>query len=92
MGDKMSSQISGGLTDTPPNSDHLTDYDRAQLKLYARLLDAEADGATLSEIAHLLFGIDADDEPERARRVLDSHLVRAHWVADQGYRELLTNA
>lgn len=87
----MSRQISPRLTDTPPDSDQLTEYDRAQLKLYARLLDAEADGAALSEIAHHLFGIDANDEPERARRVHDSHLVRAHWVADQGYRELLTN-
>ena len=92
MGGKMSSEISRRLTDTPPNSDHLTDYDRAQLKLYARLLDAEADGAALSEVAHRLFGIDAKDEPERARRVHNNHLVRAHWVAEQGYRDLLTNA
>jgi len=87
----MSRQISSRLTDTPPDSDHLTDYDRSQLKLYARLLDAEADGAALSEIAQHLFGIDAEDEPERARRVHDSYLVRAHWVAEQGYREILTN-
>ena len=45
----------------------------------------------ISEIAHYLFGINAEDEPERARRVHDSHLVRAHWVAEQGYRELLSN-
>ena len=88
----MSRQISPRLNDTPPDSDHLTDYDRAQLKLYARLLDAEADGAALAEIAHHLFGIDAEDEPERARHVHDCHLVRAHWVAEQGYRELLTSA
>ena len=88
----MSRQISPRLIDTPPVSDHLTDYDRAQFKLYARLLDAEADGAALSEIAHYLFGIDAEEEPERAKRVHDNHLVRAHWVADQGYRELLTSA
>ena len=88
----MSSQISRRLTDTPPESDHLTDYDRAQLKLYARLLDAEADGADLSDIAHHLFGIDAEHEPERAKRMHESHLLRAQWIAQQGYRELLTNA
>ncbi len=92
MGEKMSRPITQGFTDTPPDSDHLTDYDRAQLKLYARLLDAEADGADFSEIAHYLFGIDAADEPERARLVHDSHLDRAHWIAEQGYRELLINA
>ncbi|WP_299404845.1 DUF2285 domain-containing protein [uncultured Roseobacter sp.] len=87
----MNDKSSMRFADAPPDSDHLTDYDRAQFKLYARLLDAEADGAALSEIAHHLFGIDAEDEPERARRVHDSHLVRAHWVAEQGYPELLTN-
>ncbi|WP_299631965.1 DUF2285 domain-containing protein [uncultured Roseobacter sp.] len=85
----MGNQISQKLTDIPAHSDALTDYDRAQLKLYARLLDAEAEGAALSEVAQYLFGIDADDEPERARRVHDSHLVRAHWIAEHGYRELL---
>ncbi|MFQ6548566.1 DNA -binding domain-containing protein [Aestuariibius sp. 2305UL40-4] len=85
----MGNQIRKKLTDTPPHSDTLTDYDRAQLKLYARLLDAEAEGAALSEVAQHLFGIDVDDEPERARRVHDSHLVRAHWIAEHGYRELL---
>jgi hypothetical protein len=88
----MTDQINQRLVDTPPESDTITEYDRAQLKLYARLLDAEADCATLSEIAHHLFGIDFDDEPERARHVHNSHLVRAHWVAEHGYRELLRNA
>ncbi|GMN13042.1 MULTISPECIES: DUF2285 domain-containing protein [Alphaproteobacteria] len=88
----MTDQINQKLVDTPPESDTITEYDRAQLKLYARLLDAEADGAALSEITHHLFGIEVDDEPERARHVHDSHLVRAHWVAQHGYHELLTKA
>lgn len=37
----MSAQIGFKLADAPPESDSLTDYDRAQLKLYARLLDAD---------------------------------------------------
>ena len=31
--------------DEAPSGDSLTDYDRAHVKLYVRLLDAEADGA-----------------------------------------------
>lgn len=85
----MSNHSNQELADIAPDSDTLTVYDRAQLRLYARLLDAEADGAALQEVAKHLFGIDAENEPERARRVHDSHLVRAHWIAQRGYRELL---
>ncbi len=88
----MSDQTSGNFTDDPPNSDTLTEYDRTQLKLYARLLDAEADGAALSEISLLLFGIDTNEEPERARRIRDSHLLRAHWITQQGYQHLLVQS
>ncbi|WP_299211549.1 DUF2285 domain-containing protein [uncultured Tateyamaria sp.] len=92
LGEWMGNQNSFELAEAPPESDSLTDYDRAQLKLYARLLDAQADEAALSEIAHHLFGINAEDEPERAKRIHDSHLARAHWVAEQGYRDLLPKA
>lgn len=88
----MGNQNSFELADTPPECDSLTEYDRAQLKLYARLLDAEVDGAALSEIVLYLFGIDASREPKRAQRVHESHLKRAHWIAQQGYRELLPKA
>lgn len=92
LGEYMGNQHSSELADTPPESDSLTEYDRAQLKLYARLLDAEADGAKLSEIVLYLFGIDASREPSRAQRVHESHLKRAHWIAQQGYRELIRKA
>ncbi len=92
LGEYMGNQHSSEHAEAPPKSDNLTEYDRAQLKLYARLLDAEADGATLSEIVLYLFGIDASREPKRAQRVHASHLKRAHWIAQQGYRELLWKA
>ncbi|WP_253798402.1 DNA -binding domain-containing protein [Rhodovulum sp. P5] len=92
LGEYMGNQQSSELAESPPESDSLTEYDQAQLKLYARLLDAEADGATLSEIVLHLFGIDASQEPKRAQQVHESHLRRAHWIAQQGYRELLRKA
>ncbi|OYZ87748.1 MAG: DUF2285 domain-containing protein [Xanthobacter sp. 17-67-6] len=67
----------------------MTDYDRAHIKLYARLLDASADGADWQEAVSVLFGIDPVREPERARHVHDSHLVRAQWIASSGYKDLL---
>lgn len=74
--------------DGAPVGQLLTDYDRAHVKLYCRLLDAEADGADWKEAVEILFGIDPVAEPERARRVHASHLARAHWMAKHGYQIL----
>ena len=78
-----------GYLDAPPDSAELTDYDRAHMKAYMRVLDAATDGADWSEAVAVIFEIDAEVEPERARRVHDSHLARARWMTEHGYRELL---
>ncbi len=74
--------------DQAPDGLSLTDYDRQHIKLYMRLLDAETDGATWQEAVEILFGICPKTEPERARRVHDSHLARAHWMTEHGYQQL----
>lgn len=71
--------------DEPPSGETLTSYDRAHMKLYMRLLDAERDGADWREAVHVLFGVD----PERYRSIHDAHLARAHWMTERGYRELV---
>ncbi len=75
--------------DLAPSDDSLTEYDRRHVKLYARLLDATADGADRHEVVAVLFGIDAAQEPDRARRIHDSHLARARWMTHTGYKLLL---
>ncbi|TIR52754.1 MAG: DUF2285 domain-containing protein [Mesorhizobium sp.] len=75
--------------DSPPDSAELTDYDRAHMKDYMRVFDAATDGADWREAVAVIFGIDPDAEPERARRVHDSHLARARWMTEHGYRQLL---
>ncbi|PZP43915.1 MAG: DUF2285 domain-containing protein [Agrobacterium fabrum] len=75
--------------DTAPSDAELTAYDRAHMKLYMRLLDADADGADWSEAVQILFGIDPALEPDRAKHVHDSHLTRARWMTHTGYRHLL---
>ncbi|MER8705142.1 DUF2285 domain-containing protein [Mesorhizobium sp. M1088] len=75
--------------DQPPESQELTRYDREHMKLYIRLLDAAADGADWHEAVSILFGLDADFEPERARHVYDTHLARARWMTEHGYRKLV---
>ncbi len=71
-----------------PEGPALTEYDRQHVKLYMRLLDAENDVASWQEAVIILFGICPDSEPERARRIQDSHIARAHWMTEHGYRQL----
>lgn len=75
----------------PPESAALTPYDRAHIKLYLRLLDAADSGAGWRDVAPVLFGLDPDQEPERARRAFDSHLARAHWMTTDGYLLMLND-
>ena len=79
------------IADTAPEAETLTAYDRDHIKLYARLLDAEQAGASCEEVSVVLFGIDAAREPERARRMHASHLARARWITEHGYRDLLAS-
>lgn len=75
--------------DQPPQMDRLSAYDERHLVTYLRLLDAEKDGAPWEEAAAIIFAIDPAKEPERARQVYASHLARAKWMAQSGYRHLL---
>ena len=75
--------------DQPPASAGLTSYDERHLATYIRLLDAAEEGADWREAVRIIFGLDPVREPERARLVHDSHLVRARWMTEVGYRHLL---
>jgi hypothetical protein len=78
-----------GIADEVPWSDRVTAYDEAHFALYLRLLDASADHATDEEMARIVLGVDPAREPERALKVLKSHLERARWMVKTGYRDLL---
>ena len=78
------------LRDSPPASDHLTEYDRSHLKTYLRLLDAAAEDADWREVATIVLGLDPGADAERARRVHAAHLERARWMTRTGYRDLLS--
>jgi hypothetical protein len=77
------------LDDDAPTADILTAYDERHLVTYLRLLDAETDGADWREVAEVVLHIDPEKEPDRARRAWESHLARAHWMTQKGYRHLL---
>ena len=67
----------------------LTVYDEQHIVTYWRMLDADAEGADWREVARLVLRIDPEFEPDRARRAFDTHLTRAKWMTEHGYRHLL---
>jgi Uncharacterized conserved protein (DUF2285) len=77
------------VADVAPTAPALTGYDQEHLVTYLRLLDADAEGADWREVARIVLHIDADREPGRARHAFDSHLARAKWMTEHGYRHLL---
>jgi len=77
------------VSDTAPSSGVVTGYDEQHLVTYLRLLDAEAEGADWHEVARIVLHIDPAQEPERAHRAWTSHLARARWMTESGYRHLL---
>lgn len=72
-----------------PTDETLTEYDQQHLVTYLRLLDAEAEGADWTEVASLVLGMDPATDPARSRAAWESHLARAKWLVDHGYRDLL---
>ena len=90
--ERAGARRAAAFSDSPPQSSALTDYDRQHLVLYVRLLDAAREGADWTEAVRLLFGLDPERDGERARSIHDSHLARARWMAEHGYRDLLRPA
>ena len=75
--------------DSPPQTERLNAYDERHLATYLRLLMAEEEGADWREVVWLLFGVDPNAEPQRAKMVHESHLARARWMTKTGYQHLL---
>ncbi|MFG1425938.1 DUF2285 domain-containing protein [Roseixanthobacter glucoisosaccharinicivorans] len=74
--------------DCPPLTERVNAYDERHLATYVRLLMAEEEGADWREVVLVLFGLDPTREPDRAKAVHDSHLARARWMTETGYRHL----
>jgi hypothetical protein len=72
------------VADVGPSDSVLTVYDEEHVITYLRLLDADAQGADWREVARIVLHLD-----DRARRTFESHLSRAKWMKEQGYRHLL---
>jgi Uncharacterized conserved protein (DUF2285) len=77
------------VADLAPANPILTAYDEEDAVTYMRMLDADAEGADWREVSRIVLHIDPERDPDRARRAFESHLSRAKWVSNTGYRQLL---
>ena len=77
------------VADTAPSDSVLTVYDEQHIVTYLRLLDANAEGADWRDVARIVLHLDPEREFDRARRAFGSHLARAKWMTEHGYRQLL---
>jgi ribulose bisphosphate carboxylase small subunit len=77
------------VADVAPTDPVLTAYDEQHVVTYIRLLAADSEGADWREVVRVVLHLDPDSEPDRARNAFDSHLARAKWMTEHGYRHLL---
>ena len=77
------------VADLAPADPALTDYDKQHMITYMRMLDADQQGADWRDVSRIVLRIDPDTDADRARIAFESHLSRARWMAEQGYRHLL---
>lgn len=75
--------------DRAPTGPVVTSYDERHRATYWRLLDAARVDSDWREVVTIVFGIDAAIEAERAWSVYETHLVRARWLSETGYRHYL---
>ena len=80
------------VADTAPEAAVITKYDQQHFITYLRLLDAEAAGAAWEEVARIVLHLDPDRDRERVHLAWQSHLTRAHWLTQNGYRQLWRGA
>lgn len=80
------------VADVAPAVDALTAYDEEHMVTYFRVMDAHAEGADWREVARLVLHLDPDRELDHAKRAYETHLARAKWMANFGYRHLLARA
>lgn len=72
-----------------PWSPRLTAYDEAHFVVYLQLLDAKAKDASDEAMLQIIRDADPAMSADDARCALASHLARATWMSEEGYRDLL---
>jgi hypothetical protein len=77
------------VADSAPTDSVLTVYDEEHIITYLRMLEADKEGADWREVAQIVLHINPELEHDRAKCAFDTHLTRAKWMTEHGYRHLL---
>lgn len=72
-----------------PTDPTVTAYDERRFPLYIQLLDADVAHVSWEEIAGSVLGLNVKADATAARYTWRSHLARAKWMTEVGYRQLL---
>lgn len=83
------SELNPAVADDVPEAPGITPYDEQHFATYARLLDAEAEGADWREVARIVLHRDPNADSDGARHCWEAHLKRAKWMTEHGYRQLM---
>ena len=89
---RVKPELDPDVDDLAPMEPDITLYDEAHFVTYLRLLDAETDGADWTEVARIVLHRDPASEESRTRACWESHLARAQWMTEHGYRDLVRSA
>lgn len=73
----------------PPAGELITDYDERHHETYWRLLDADAQNTDWKETVRIVFKTEPDADLTRCRLLFETHLARARWITENGYRTLI---
>jgi hypothetical protein len=79
------SAVVQAFDDAAPSGAEITDYDHEHIMLYYCLLDRKERRRDWRETVQAFLDINVAREPERARRVYDSHLARATTLSELPY-------
>lgn len=82
-------ELESEVDDEAPTAAVITPYDERHIITYLRLLDAAARNIGWREVARNVLRRDPTREAGRAKRCWASHLARARWMSEQGYRQLI---
>ncbi len=63
-------------------SEEASDYDKRHMSLCAWLLHDVSEAASEEDLARVTLGLDPAGRRAVVRDVVQSHLRRAHWIAD----------
>jgi hypothetical protein len=65
-----------------PWSETVTAYDKQNIGLFYRLMHDESEGASETDIARDVFGLNFWLQSQKTRLIVRSHMCRAHWLAE----------